>query len=363
VPGSVAIREVGARERVDAEELVELLRDSVSGGASVGYLWPLDPASAHAYWRGVLGALDAGNRMWIARDGERIVGSVQLTRCSKPNGRHRAEVQKLLVHSRARRRGIGAQLLAAAEACARANGCTLLVLDTEAGSVAETMYRRSGWRKAGEIPNYAGKPSGELIPTAYYYKWLGAEDPAFSLVTPAREHLDSYVGALKAGWCADNMRPEARLEELDSIEKDADAFLAQHVDREAKGPPVTLPDGSQVRRLPGYRLWIWDGEFCGSIGFRWQPGTTALPPHVLGHIGYAVVPWKRWRGYATRALARMLENARKEGLAHVDITTDPENVASQRVIVANGGVLVERFVATPSQGAHPKLRYRIALEA
>ena len=64
-------------------------------------------------------------------------------------------------------------------------------------------------------------------------------------------------------------------------------------DREAKRGPVTLPDGSQVPRLPGYRRWMWDGEFCGSIGFRWQPGTSALPPYVLGHIGYSVVPWKQ----------------------------------------------------------------------
>jgi predicted acetyltransferase len=124
---------------------------------------------------------------------------------------------------------------------------------------------------------------------------------------------------------------------------------------------VTLPDGTKVARLPGYRLWMWDGEFCGSIGFRWQPGTEALPAHVLGHIGYAVVPWKQRRGHATRALADMLPRAREEGLAWVDLTTDPENLASQRVVTANGGVLVARFRKPAEYGGHEGLRFRIAL--
>ena len=78
----------------------------------------------------------------------------------------------------------------------------------------------------------------------------------------------------------------------------AERFLASLVDREAQGDPVALPDGSTVPRLPGYQRWMWDGEFCGSIGFRWQRGTEALPPHCLGHIGYAVVPRKQNRGCA-----------------------------------------------------------------
>ena len=69
---------------------------------------------------------------------------------------------------------------------------------------------------------------------------------------------------------------------------------------------ITLPDGSAVPKLPSRTGWMWDGEFCGSIGLRWQPGTDALPSHVLGHIGFAVVPWKRGHGYAARALALML---------------------------------------------------------
>ena len=106
---------------------------------------------------------------------------------------------------------------------------------------------------------------------------------------------------------------------------------------------------------------MWDGEFCGSIGFRWQPGTEALPPTCLGHIGYSVVAWKRRRGYATRALADILPDAKARGLRYVEITTSIDNLASQRVILANGGVLVEEFITPPSLGSQRDYRYRIAL--
>ncbi|MFC5498594.1 GNAT family N-acetyltransferase [Caenimonas terrae] len=183
------------------------------------------------------------------------------------------------------------------------------------------------------------------------------------LVWPASEHLPGYVSALERGWSADNVRGEvAAREELAQIDANPTAFLGSLVDREARGEPVTLPDGSVVSRLPSLRRWLWDGEFCGSIGFRWQPGTTALPPHCLGHIGYAVVPWKQGRGYATLALRLLLPEARAAGLAFVEITTDPDNLASQRVIQANGGVLVERFTKPPQFGSVPGLRFRIALE-
>jgi predicted acetyltransferase len=181
------------------------------------------------------------------------------------------------------------------------------------------------------------------------------------LVRPAREHLPSYIAALERGWSPDNTRSEAGREELAEIARDPHAFLARMDDREAVGPPVLLPDGSTVPRLPGFRLWMWDGEFCGAIGFRWQRGTAALPPTCLGHIGYAVVPWKRERGYATRALALLLPLAAEEGLPYVELTTDAGNAASQRVIESNGGVLVERFAKPAAFGGGEGLRFRIAL--
>jgi predicted acetyltransferase len=181
------------------------------------------------------------------------------------------------------------------------------------------------------------------------------------LVTPASEHLPSYVAALERGWSADMRGAVAAREVLARIAADAPAFLASQNDREAKSGPVTLPDGSQVARIPGFIRWLWDGEFCGSIGLRWQTGTPELPPHVLGHIGYAVVPWKQRGGYATQALQQLLPMARAEGLPFVEITTDPENRASQRVIESNGGVLFEHFTKPAAFGGKPGLRYRVAL--
>src|SRR5262245_42144814 len=180
------------------------------------------------------------------------------------------------------------------------------------------------------------------------------------LVWPSREHLPEYVAALQRGWSPDNVRGlAAAQEQLERIAGNADAFLASLVDRDAKGDRIILADGTTVARLPGYSRWLWDGEFCGSIGFRWQPGTEALPPHCLGHIGYAVVPWKRGRGYATQALRELLQDVKAEGLRYVELTTGVGNVPSQRVIESNGGVVHEEFVTPPSLGGKRQLRYRI----
>ena len=149
----------------------------------------------------------------------------------------------------------------------------------------------------------------------------------------ARSALSRWLYRCAEAWLVARQRASAEAaarEHLALIAKDATAFLARTDDREAKGGDITLPDGSTVPRLPGFVRWMWDGEFCGQIGFRWQPGTEALPPHCLGHMGYAVVAWKRGRGYATRALALMLAEARKEGLAYVELTTDPDNLALRR---------------------------------
>jgi len=179
------------------------------------------------------------------------------------------------------------------------------------------------------------------------------------LVWPAAQYLPGYVNALQQNWSPDNLRPEVASEHLARIAQDPARFLAEQVDREAKGPPVVLPDGSTAPRLPGYVQWMWDGEFCGSIGFRWQPGTTELPPYCLGHIGYSVVPWKQQRGYATRALQLLLPQARTEGRAYVELTTQTDNIASQCVIEANGGEVVERFHKSHMHGGAESFRYRI----
>ncbi len=183
-----------------------------------------------------------------------------------------------------------------------------------------------------------------------------------ALIRPDRGALGVYRAALATGWSPANVSGDAvRRAHLAAIGRDADAFLDSLHDPDAKGPPIALPDGSLVPRLPGYTRWIWDGDFCGAIHLRWQPGTDALPPHVLGHVGYAIVPWKRGRGYATRALAFLLPEARAVGLRHIELTTDPGNLVSQRVITANGGVLVGRFGKGAAYDDAEGLRFRIAL--
>ena len=185
--------------------------------------------------------------------------------------------------------------------------------------------------------------------------------PLMELVRPEAQHLPSYEDALRRGWSPNAERATSGAEELRRILADPATFLAQQIDPEGRGPPVVQPDGTMVPRLPSYRLWMWDGEFCGAISLRWQPGTNELPPYCLGHIGYSVVPWKQRNGYATRALALILPLAREQRLSFVEITTDAANVTSQRVILRNGGELVEHFFKPASYGGAPGLRFRIRL--
>jgi predicted acetyltransferase len=179
------------------------------------------------------------------------------------------------------------------------------------------------------------------------------------VIRPRAQHLPSYLDALRRGWSPNTERVGPDPGEIDRVTRDPQRFIELCDDREAVGDPIELPDGSTVPRLPGLVRWMWDGQFAGAINLRWQPGTRELPPTCLGHIGYAVVPWRRRRGYATAALAAMIAIAAAEGLPVVDITTDLANVASQRVILANGGVLVERFTKLPSAGGGPALRFEI----
>jgi ribosomal protein S18 acetylase RimI-like enzyme len=154
--------------------LVQLLRDAVDGGASVGFMPPLAADEATAYWRSVVAAVETGARIIaIARgDDGGIIGSAQLDLAAQANGRHRAEVQKVMVHSRARHRGVGGALMRAVEDEARALGRTTLVLDTRHGDPSERLYARVGYRCAGIIPRYARSADGALHATAFYYKLI-----------------------------------------------------------------------------------------------------------------------------------------------------------------------------------------------
>nr|WP_308340846.1 GNAT family N-acetyltransferase [Streptomyces sp. MSC1_001] len=155
--------------------LAALLVDAVDGGASVGFLAPLQTTEAAAWWTGVADEAERGVRdVWAAQgpDG-RLVGVVTLVRAGAANGRHRGEIARLLVHRSARGRGLGYRLLATAEAHAAATGLTLLVLDTQTDSPAERLYRGAGWTAAGTIPDFAADPAGVPRATTLYYKRLG----------------------------------------------------------------------------------------------------------------------------------------------------------------------------------------------
>jgi GNAT superfamily N-acetyltransferase len=160
----------------DLDQLVSLFTECVDGGASMGYLAPLSVAEATAFWQETLGDLSRGHRILIvAREAPdaRIIGSAQLNVASKPNGRYRAEVQKVMVRPSHRRHGLGTQLMAYLETAARERGVTLLHLDTSEGpGGARELYERLGYRYAGGIPDWALDPDGTPAQNAIFYKRL-----------------------------------------------------------------------------------------------------------------------------------------------------------------------------------------------
>jgi GNAT superfamily N-acetyltransferase len=166
--------EAAARGEALAEALADLLLDCVEGGASVSFLWPLPRAKAVAFWRGVAEAVGRGERVLLvaeAGDGG-VVGTVQLLMALPDNQPHRADVAKMLVHRKARRRGVAQKLMAALDDAARAEGKTVLVLDTVTGGDAERLYERAGWQRVGVVPKYALMPDGAFCATTFFYKHL-----------------------------------------------------------------------------------------------------------------------------------------------------------------------------------------------
>lgn len=171
--GAIRIRKLEALSEREIASLSDVLIDCVEGGASVSFMWPMTRAKADAFWRGVADSVRLDERVVLVAEDARgvIVGSVQLVWAQPENQPHRGDLSKMLVHRRARRGGVGAALLNAAEQCARAAGKTLLVLDT-ASEDAERLYARSGWVRCGVIPNYALFPDGAPCATTVFYKEL-----------------------------------------------------------------------------------------------------------------------------------------------------------------------------------------------
>ena len=161
----------------DLEQLTDLLLDVVDGGASVSFMAGLAREAAREWWRRTFAGADPRALLLAARDASGIVGSVQLHPAWAPNQPHRADVAKLLVHRRARRRGLARALMGDLETRAAANGFTLLVLDTCQGTAAEALDRRLGWSEVGVIPNFALTPDGGKCDTVFFYKQLATTEP------------------------------------------------------------------------------------------------------------------------------------------------------------------------------------------
>lgn len=174
-PSTVLVRRLSADEAPHRiPELSDVLIDCVNGGASVSFMHPMTDDKATRFWSMVATDLAAGTRaLLIAEDEEqRIVGTVQLILGVPENQPHRADVAKMLVHTRARGRGVAQRLMQEVEVTAREEGRTLLVLDTVTGSAADRLYTRAGWHRVGEIPDYALMPDGAFCPTTIFFKSL-----------------------------------------------------------------------------------------------------------------------------------------------------------------------------------------------
>jgi GNAT superfamily N-acetyltransferase len=173
VSDAIRVRRLETLGEREIQGLGDVLIDCVEGGASVSFMLPMTRAKADTFWRGAAASVARGERIVIAAEDESgaIVGTVQIILAQPENQPHRGDLAKMLVHRRARRRGIGAKLLVAAERSALGAGKTLLVLDT-ASDDAERLYVRQGWERCGEVPSYALWPAGGFCATTFYYKFL-----------------------------------------------------------------------------------------------------------------------------------------------------------------------------------------------
>jgi len=173
MPGAIKIRRLQTIGDREIQGLSDVLIDCVEGGASVSFMLPMSRAKADTFWRDAAASVARGERVVLSAEDETgsIVGTVQVILAQPENQPHRGDLAKMLVHRRARRRGIGAALLVAAERSALDAGKTLLVLDT-ASDDAERLYARQGWQRCGQIPNYARLPDGTPCATTYFFKSL-----------------------------------------------------------------------------------------------------------------------------------------------------------------------------------------------
>jgi GNAT superfamily N-acetyltransferase len=260
--------------------LVGLLQACVAGGASIGWPTTPDDTTATAFWRGCMAAaLQGERRFWLALadpdDPASVVGSAQLAFAGMPNGRHRADVMKVMVHPRARRQGLAATLMVQAERAARAHGRWLLVLDTLSGSPAERLYTRLGYQRSGCIPDYAELGDGSTGATTVMFKRLGADGqhvrPAAGDSTALRAMLQAAPASLEADAGGDGDRDRGVSA---ARESDAGLFVLAH---EADGTPCGC---AALQPLPGRAR---SGELRHLLATRPGRGTGRLLVRHLEH--------------------------------------------------------------------------------
>ncbi len=185
-------------------------------------------------------------------------------------------------------------------------------------------------------------------------------------IKPNLSHVLSYINSLKRGWhdLPTGTSAVSVKNKIDEIQENPTQFLEFFDDLDALALPYLLPDQTVAYAVPSLRRWIWDEhkmQYCGTISLRWQKGTTELPPHLMGHIGYSVVPWEQNKGYASFALGEILKVAKLQGLPFVYLVTDISNKESIRVIEKNGGILIETFTKPPMYGSGHAHRFKILL--
>ena len=264
-------------------------------------------------------------------------------------GDARAAFRLIAIRPDLQGQGHGAALLRLAEERAAAFGCGEVVLN--AIKPALGFYRKHGYEPGAWF---------DIEPERDHSVRVGkrvvrpAKIKPLRLIAPNLEDLPGYEAALAAGWSPDTSG-DVSVAQLAAITLDPAAFLAELTRQDGI---FTQASGRQVPRLPGAVFWLDDGDFCGAINLRFVSGSDEVPDYVSGHIGYAVVPWKRRRGYATRALALILPVAREVRLRRLEITCDDDNEPSRWVILANGGVLTGTL---PLPGGKAKLVFRIDL--